>query len=42
MILSNAALAGAFGERLLVPPSEQRRVAGQERPSERRSEVQLG
>jgi hypothetical protein len=42
MILSNAALAGAFGERLLVLPSEQRRVAGREQPLERRSEVQLG
>jgi hypothetical protein len=40
MILSNAALAAAFGERLLVLPSEQRRVAGQERPSEQRSEGQ--
>jgi hypothetical protein len=42
MILSNAALAGAFGERLLVLPLEQRRVAGQERPLERRLEGQLG
>jgi hypothetical protein len=42
MILSNEALAGAFGERLLVLPFEQRRVAGRERRLERRSEEQLG
>jgi hypothetical protein len=42
MILSNAALAGAFGEPLLVLPLEQRRVAGLERPLERRLEGQLG
>src|SRR5437762_8175457 len=41
MIPSNAALPGAFGERLLVLPSEQRRVAARERPLERRSEGQL-
>src|SRR3954463_6817690 len=40
MILSNAALAGAFWERLLVRPLEQRRVAGREPPSEQRSEGQ--
>jgi hypothetical protein len=37
MILSNAASAGAFGERLLVLRLEQRRVAGREPPSEPRS-----
>src|SRR5690348_16585328 len=36
MILFNAALAGATWERLLVPLSEQRQVAGQEPPSARR------
>jgi hypothetical protein len=41
MILSNAAWAGAFGERLLVLPLEQRLVAGREPPSERRSEGPL-
>jgi hypothetical protein len=42
MIPSNVALAGAFWERLLVLPSEQRRVAGREPRSEQRSEGQLG
>jgi hypothetical protein len=42
MILSNAALAGAFGERLRVLPLGQPQVAGRERLSEQRSEVQLG
>ena len=42
MILSNAALAGAFGERLLVLPLEQRRVVGREPPSEQRSAGQPG
>jgi hypothetical protein len=32
MILFNAALVVAYWERLLVLPSEQRRVAGRERP----------
>ena len=40
MILFNAAWVGAYWERLLVPPLVQRRVAGQEPPSERRSEGQ--
>ena len=38
MILSSAALPVACGERPLVLPLEQRRVVGQEPPSERRSE----
>ena len=42
MILSNAALVGAYWERLLVLPLEQRRVAGREPPSEQRSEGQPG
>jgi len=42
MIRFNAALAGAYWERLLVLPLEQRRVAGRERPSEQRLEVQPG
>jgi hypothetical protein len=42
MILFNAALVGAFWERLLVLPLEQRRVAGREPPSEQRSEGQPG
>jgi hypothetical protein len=42
MILSNAALAGAFWERLRVLPLEQRRVAGRVPPSEQRSEGQPG
>src|SRR5689334_17236250 len=41
MILSNAALAGACGERLRGLRLEQRRVAGRERPLERRSEGRL-
>src|SRR5580692_3969968 len=40
MILFNAASVGAYWERLLVLPSEQRRVAGREPPLERRSEAQ--
>ena len=42
MIRSNAALVGAYWERLLVLPSEQRRVAGREPPSEQQSEGQPG
>src|SRR5580704_19497171 len=42
MILFNAAWVAAYWERLLVLPSEQRRVAGRERPSEQRLEVQPG
>ena len=42
MILFNAALAGAFGERLLVLRLEQPQVAGREPPSEQRSEGQPG
>src|SRR5690348_9519249 len=42
MILFNAALVGAYWERLLVLRSEQRRVAGPEPPSEQRSEEQPG
>ena len=42
MIPSSAALAGAFWERLRVLPSEQRRVAGREPPSEQRLEGQPG
>src|SRR5229473_6468929 len=42
MIRFNAALAGAYWERLLVLPLEQRRVAGREPPSEQRSEGQPG
>ena len=42
MILFNAALVGAFWERLLVLRLEQRRVAGRERPSEQPSEGQPG
>jgi hypothetical protein len=42
MILFNAASAVAYWEPLLVQPSEQRRVAGRERPSEQRSEGQPG
>jgi hypothetical protein len=40
MILFNAALVGAYWERLLVLPLEQRRVAGREPLLERRSEEQ--
>jgi hypothetical protein len=40
MIPSNAALVGAYWERLLVLPLEQRRVAGREPPSEQQSEEQ--
>src|SRR6266446_318237 len=42
MILFNAALVAGYWERLLVLPLEQRRVAGREPPSERRSEGQPG
>jgi hypothetical protein len=42
MIPSSAALVGAYWEPLLVLPSEQRRVAGREPPSEQRSEGQPG
>jgi hypothetical protein len=42
MILSNAASAGAFMERLLVLLLGQRQVAGRERLSEQRSEGQPG
>jgi hypothetical protein len=42
MIPFNAALAGAYWERLLVLPLEQRRVAGREPPSEQRSAGQPG
>jgi hypothetical protein len=42
MILSNAALAVAFGVRLRVPRLEQPQVAGRERPSEQQSGGQLG
>jgi hypothetical protein len=42
MIPSSAALAGAFWERLRVLPSEQRRAAGREPPSEQPSEGQPG
>jgi hypothetical protein len=42
MILFSAAWVEAFWERLLVPPLEQRRVAGRERPSAQRSEGQPG
>src|SRR5216683_6704076 len=42
MIPSNAALVGAYWERLLVLRLEQRRVAGREPPSEQRSEGQPG
>ena len=42
MILFNAALVGAYWERLLVLPLEQRRVAGREPRSEQRSEGQPG
>jgi hypothetical protein len=40
MILFNAALVGAYWERLLVRPLEQRRVAGREPPSAQRLEGQ--
>jgi hypothetical protein len=40
MILFNAALVGAYWERLLVQRLEQRRVAGREPPSEQQSEGQ--
>ena len=42
MILFNAAWVGAYWERLLVLPLEQRRVAGREPPSEQRLEAQPG
>src|SRR5580704_14716993 len=42
MILFNAALVGAYWERLLVRLLEQRRVAGQEPPSAQRSAGQPG
>src|SRR5437868_2902371 len=42
MILSSAALVGAYWERLRVLPLEQRRVAGREPRSEQRSEGQPG
>src|SRR6266852_1803862 len=42
MIPFNAALVGAYWERLLVLSLEQRRVAGREPPSEQRSEGQPG
>ena len=42
MIPSSAALVGAYWVRLLVLRLEQRRVAGRERPSEQRLEVQPG
>jgi hypothetical protein len=42
MILFNAALAGAYWERLLALPLEERRLAGREPPSEQRSEGQPG
>jgi hypothetical protein len=42
MILFNAASAVAYWERRLVLPLEQQRVAGRERPSEQRLEVQPG
>jgi hypothetical protein len=42
MILFNAALVGAYWERLLVLRLEQRQVAGREPPSEQRSEGQPG
>src|SRR5690242_8952210 len=42
MIPSSAALVGAYWERLLVLPLEQRRVAGREPRSEQRSEGQPG
>jgi hypothetical protein len=42
MILFNAALVGAYWERLLALQLEQRRVAGREPPSEQRSEEQSG
>ena len=42
MIPFNVALVGAYWERLLVLPLEQRRVAGREPPSEQRLEVQPG
>jgi hypothetical protein len=42
MILFNAALVAASGERLLVLPLEQPQVAGREPPSEQRSEGQPG
>jgi hypothetical protein len=42
MIPSSAALVGAYWERLLVLPSEQRRVAGREPPSGQRSAGQPG
>jgi hypothetical protein len=42
MILFNAVWAGVYWEPLLVLPSEQRRVAGRERPSEQQLEVQPG
>src|ERR1700720_2450122 len=42
MTLFNAALVGAYWERLLVLPLEQRRVAGREPRSERPSEGQPG
>jgi hypothetical protein len=42
MILFNAAWVGAYWERLRVRLSEQRRVAGREPPSARRSEGQPG
>src|SRR5580704_6193846 len=42
MIPFNAALVGAYWERLLVLPLEQRRVGGREPPSEQRSVGQPG
>jgi hypothetical protein len=42
MIPFNAALVGAYWERLLVPPLEQRQVAGREPPSVRLSAGQRG
>jgi hypothetical protein len=42
MILFNAASAGAYWERLLALPLEERRLAGQEPPLEQRSEGQPG
>ena len=42
MILFNAALVGAYWERLLVQPLGQRRVVGREPPSAQQSEGQPG
>ena len=42
MIRFSAALVGAYWERLLVLPLEQRRVGGREPPLEQRSEGQPG